>query len=74
MWHNTKIGGCQPSWALFERLDCKHILLDTTSYVFVDDFIRFGFRNEAMQIISDLQAFHRENETVVKNKKKIKKN
>lgn len=61
----SKLGTMVPAMRIWNSMRAKHILLDTTLYLILDDLIRFNFRNEAIALIGNLAAFHKDNEITV---------
>ena len=44
------VGAFVPAVDLFEKLDVKHVMLDSLTYLILDDAVRFGFFDEARSV------------------------
>ncbi len=56
-----QLGALTPAIAHFNLLDIKHILLDTLSYVILDDMITQSHSEQAIHLCRQIRAFHEEN-------------
>jgi hypothetical protein len=63
----SSIGGIRPCVELFRTLDLKHVLLDTLSYIGLDDTICLAFSEEALTLCNLTQHFHDDNKKQVSN-------